>query len=383
MFSIARFRVAAWLLCLPSLCLCQSTALLSGSVADSSGGLIAGAQVKCWNTETDLRLSAVSNNQGLFRFPDLPVGPYELTVVHDGFERYIRHGITLYTGQSLDLNLVLQVGQTSQSVEVSAPIPLVQTTTSDLKTTVDSRQMADLPLNGRNTFDLAVLTPGSVNTDAGTVPGQADNTGLAVNGLSTISNNWSLDGATYKNRSYGSAPSLPNPDTLQEFTVQTSVFSADTQGGGASVKLTTRSGTNQLHGSLFEFLRNDAMDARNFFAVSPQDYKQNQFGGTVGGPIKKNKLFYFGSFQQTLKRGNPSPTTATVPGAAIRTGDFSKATNIIIDPTTNQPFAGNIIPQTRLDPTAQKLLPYIPLPNSGANILSFSPPEQSRRSAGA
>lgn len=373
MTSFSRIAFSLFLLGLESLCFSQSTALLTGTVTDPSGAAIAGAHVKCRNTETDLQMVAETNQEGLFRFPDLPVGSYELAVSHDGFETLLRRGITLYTGQTLDLSLALQVGQVSQSVEVSSPVPLVQTTTSDLKTTVDSHQMMDLPLNGRNTFDLAVLTPGSVNTDAGTVPGQADNTGLAVNGLSTVSNNWSVDGSTYKNRSYGSAPTLPNPDTLQEFTVQTSTFSADTRGGGASVKMTTRSGTNQFHGTLFEFLRNDAMDARNFFAVAPQDYKQNQYGGTVGGPIRRNKIFYFGSFQGTNKRGNPSPVTATVPGAAIRTGNFSQSASTVYDPATNQPFPGNIVPQNRQDPIALKLVPYIPLPNSGANILVFSP----------
>ncbi len=366
-------RAVVLLLSLTGLCFCQSTALLTGSVSDPSGGIVAGAQVKCWNTETDLRMTAVTNSEGLFRFPDLPVGPYEVSVSHQGFETLVRRGIRLYTGQTLDVNLKLTVGQTSQSVEVSSPVPLVQTASSEVRTTVDSRQMADLPLNGRNSFDLAVMTPGSVNTDAGTVPGQADNTGLAVNGLTSISNNWVLDGASYTNRQFGSAPSLPNPDTLQEFSVASSNFSADTQGGGASIKMTTRSGTNQFHGTLFEFLRNDAMDARNFFAVEPQDYKQNQYGGTFGGPVRRNKLFYFGSFQGTNKRGSPSPITATVPSASIRGGNFSGGATIV-DPTTSQPFPGNIIPQSRLDPIALKIFPYIPLPNSGANILVFSPP---------
>lgn len=362
-------RLPVLFLVLSAIGFCQSTALLTGRVSDSSGGIIAGAGVRCSNAETDLRLTATTNSEGIFRFPDLPVGPYEVTVSHPGFATLVRKGVTLFTGQTLDLNLTLTLGQTSESVEVSSPVPVVQTATSDLRTTVDSRQMADLPLNGRNTFDLAVLTPGSVNTDAGTVPGQADNTGLAVNGLSTVSNNWSLDGATYKNRSYGSVPSLPNPDTLQEFSVQTSNFSADTGGGGGAIKMTTRSGTNQFHGTLFEFLRNDAMDARNFFAVEPQHYKQNQYGGTVGGPIRKDRFFYFGSFQGTNKRGNPSPTTTTVPAASVRSGNFSQSANIVVDPNTNAPFPGNIIPQNRLDAIAQKLLPHIPLPNSGANIL--------------
>jgi hypothetical protein len=374
MFGNKMFRLALLWLCLPGLCLCQSTALLTGTVSDSSAGIIAGAEVRCWNTGTDLRVTAVTNSDGLFRFPDLPVGPYEVTVTSQGFETLVRRGVRLYTGQTLDLKLTLTIGQTSQSVEVTSPVPLVQTATSDVRTTVDSRQMSDLPLNGRNSFDLAVLTPGSINTDAGTVPGQQDNTGLSVNGLTTISNNWVLDGSTYTNRQFGSAPSLPNPDTLQEFSVQSSNFSAETHGGGASVKMTTRSGTNQFHGTLFEFLRNDAMDARNLFSVTAQDYKQNQYGGTLGGPAIKNKLLFFGSFQGTNKRGNPSPTTATVPSAAVRAGNFSSITNVIIDPDTSQPFPGNIIPQTRLDPITQKVMPYIASPNSGTNTLVFSPP---------
>jgi hypothetical protein len=367
-------RVTLLALSAATRCFSQSTALFTGSVADPSGANVAGAQVKCRNTETDIQLTATTNAEGLFRFADLPVGPYEVTVTHEGFATLVRTGITLYTGQTLDLNLSLTLGQTAQSVEVSSPVPLIQTTTSDLKTAVDSRQMMDLPLNGRNTFDLAVLTPGSVNTDAGTVPGQADNPGLAVNGLNTTSNNWALDGSTYKNRSYGSAPSLPNPDTLQEFTVQSSVFSADTRGGGASIKMTTRSGTNHFHGTLFEFFRNDALDARNFFSIEPQDYKHNQYGGTAGGAIRRDKLFFFGSFQGTNKRGNPSPATATVPAAAVRSGNFSNSSNTIVDPNTNAPFPGNVVPQSRLDPIAQKLLPYIPLPNSGTNTVVFSPP---------
>jgi hypothetical protein len=373
MTSLSALRFTILLLCLPTFCLCQSTALLTGTVTDPSGGAISGAQVVCRNTQTGMLSSANTNAEGLFRFPDLPVGAYEVDVTKEGFERLMRRGIVLLTGQTLDLNLKLSIGLVSQSVEVTSPIPVLQTASSEVQTSVDSRQMEELPLNGRNTFDLAVLTPGSVNTDAGTVPGQADNTGLAANGLSTINNNWALDGASYKNRSYGSAPSLPNPDALQEFTVQSSNYSADSRGGGASIKMTTRSGTNQFHGTVFEFLRNDVMDARNLFAVAPQDYKHNQYGATAGGPIRRNKLFFFGSFQGTNKRGNPSPVTATVPNGPSRSGDFSKGTPIIVDPTTNQPFAGNIIPQSRLDPIALKLLPYIPLPNSGANILVFSP----------
>jgi hypothetical protein len=363
----------AVLLMAPALCLAQSTASLAGTVVDTSGAVVPDAKVDCRNVETDLKASATTNSAGLFRFPELPVGLYELTISKESFGTLVRGGVRLLTEQAVDLTLTLRLGQTSQSVEVSAPVPLVQRTTSDLGTTVDSRQMSDLPLNGRNAFDLAALAPGAIETVAATIPGQQDNIGLAVNGLSSIDNNWQLDGATYTNRAFGSAPTLPNPDTLQEFTARTSNFDAASRGAGASVKLTTRSGTNQMHGTLFEFLRNDAMDARNFFDINVEPYKQNQYGGTLGGPIKKDKLFFFGSFQGTNQRGGPSPRSNTVPDALTRNGDFSKSGKIIVDPTTQNPFPNDIIPKNRMDSIALGLLPSIPLPNYGGNILYVSP----------
>lgn len=357
----------------PALSFAQSTALLTGTVVDPTGSVVPGAQVACRNVDTGLKFAALTDNNGLFRFPDLPVGSYELTISREGFSKLVRGGIALLTGQTAELTLPLPLGATSQSIEVSAPAPLVQRATSDVGTTIDSRQMSDLPLNGRNAFDLAALAPGAIDTDAATLPGQQDNIGLAVNGLSSIDNNWQLDGGTYTNRTYGSAPTLPNPDTLQEFTARTSNFDAASRGAGASVKLTTRSGSNRLHGTLFEFVRNDAMDARNFFSVGVEHYKHNQYGGTLGGPVKKDNLFFFGSFQGTNQRGGPSPRTMTVPDASTRTGDFSRTGKTVVDAATQEPFPNNIIPKSRLDSIAQGLLPHIPLPNIGANTLSLSP----------
>lgn len=349
----------------------QSTATLTGTVMDQSGAVIPGAGVLCRNTATQLELRTVTNSGGLFRIPNIPVGTYTVTVSRAGFGTLVRSGIELLTDHTVDLSLALQVGAASQSVSVTAAAPLVQSTTSDVQTTVNSRQMAELPLNGRNAFQLAVLTPGATDTDAGTMPGQSENAGLAVNGMRPTDNNWALDGGSYTNAQTGGTPTLPNPDTLQEFTALTSNFSAENRGGGAVIKLTTRSGTNQYHGTLFEFLRNDAMDARNFFGIGPEPYKQNQYGGTIGGPIRKNRLFYFGSFQGTNKRGSPSPRTTTVPTAAQHEGVFTKT---IMDPTSGMPFPNNTIPRSRWDSIGTKLLAYVPLPNSGANRLLFSPP---------
>jgi Carboxypeptidase regulatory-like domain len=352
----------------------QSTAILTGSVSDSSQAVIAGAVVVCTNTATHLTLRTVTNSNGLFRIPDIPVGSYELNVQHPGFTTLVRGGIDLLTDQTVNLSLMLQLGETTQSIAVTAPAPLVQGTTSDIQTTVTSRQMADLPLNGRNAFQLAVLMPGAVSTDTATIPGQQDNTGLAVNGFRPTDNNWMLDGGAYTNRNFGSAPTLPNPDTLQEFTALTSNFSAQNRGGGAVIKLTTRSGTNQLHGTLFEFLRNNALDTRNFFSIDTEVYKQNQYGGTAGGPIRKNRLFFFGSYQGMNKRGSPSPTTGTVPSADQHNADFNKTGHPIIDPTVGEPFPNNVIPRNRWDSIGAKLLAGMPLPNIGVNTILMAPP---------
>ena len=366
-------RVVLALVTLAVACFGQSTGLITGTVVDPSGAVVPGARVVSRNVETDLRATAAANSAGLFRFPDLPVGLYEITASREGFTTMVRGGIRLLTDQTVDLTLELRVGQTGQSVEVTAPAPLVQRATSDLGMIVDSRQMTELPLNGRNAFDLAELTPGAIETQAATIPGQQDNIGLAVNGLRSVDNNWQLDGATYTNRAYGSAPTLPNPDTLQEFTARTSNFDASNRGAGASIRLTTRSGSNQVHGTAFEFVRNDKLDARNFFDVNREPYKNNQYGGTVGGPIRRDRLFFFASFQGTNQRGGPSPRSMTVPTALERAGNFSQAGKTIVDPATKNPFPNNTIPQSRMDAIATGLLPFVPLPNSGGNLLWLSP----------
>ncbi len=366
---MTRRVVLIFLVIASGLCFAQSTAMLSGTVVDSSGATVPQASVVCTNAETAMKSSATTSRAGTFKFPDLPVGLYDVTITQSGFESLVRRGIRLLTDQTVDLTFTLHVGSTGQSVEVSAPAPLVQRATSDLGTTVDSRQMADLPLNGRNAFDLAALAPGATETVSQTIPGQQENTGLAVNGLSAIDNNWTLDGATYTNRASGGAPTLPNPDTLQEFTARTANYDASSRGAGASVKLTTRSGTNQFHGTLFEFLRNSVMDARNFFDPGVEPYKQNQYGGTVGGPIKKDKLFFFGSFQGTNQRGDPSPVSMTVPDALECTGNYSQSGKTIVDPTTKASFPNDTIPTESHGPDrARSAGSSSPFPTWAANL---------------
>ena len=228
---------------------------LTGTVLDPSGGVLPGALVTLRNLGTNASTEITTDAEGRFAFPEQPIGRYQLTVALEGFQTAVLSDVTLLTGQLLDLKVPLQVGDISSSVDVTGGVPLVQSGTSSVQTSMTERQVQELPLNGRNPLQLVALTAGATITDAGTVAGQQDNRGISVNGLRTTQNNFRLDGSNYTNRFFGSAPILPNPDTLQEFTVQSANYSARTAGAGALVELSTRSGTNDFHGSGFEFLR--------------------------------------------------------------------------------------------------------------------------------
>jgi len=362
-WQIATILLAPALL-FPALLVGQATGRITGTVVDAGDALVAGASVQCRNTESGLLSATVTNQEGIFRFPDLPIGTYEITVTQPGFQTLVRGSIDLLTAHTVDLRLQLQVGAVTQSVNVTTEIAPLQSASSEVQTTIDSRSMRELPLNGRNPLELVVLTPGADFTDTDTVVGQQDNTGITVNGLRATYNNYQLDGAGFNNPHFGSAPTLPNPDTLQEFTVQSSNFSARESRAGAVVQLSTRSGSNQYHGSVFEFLRNDKLNARNFFSLRRSTFKRNQFGATMGGPVIKDKLLFFGSYQGTITRGGPNPKQLTVPDQALRTGDFSALSGrIIVDPLTATRFPGDRIPSNRFDPISLKLLDLTPLPN--------------------
>jgi Carboxypeptidase regulatory-like domain len=333
----------------------QSTALLTGTVVDPSGAVVPHAKVLCRNTETGQTSTATTNSQGLFRFPDLQIGSYEITISHPGFEELKRTGLQLLTGHSVDLRLQLSVGGTRQSVQVSGAAPVVQPTSSVMQTTIASRDMRDLPLNGRNPLQLVALTPGATLSSEGTEGNQGQNPGVSANGLPPVDNNYELDGVTYMNRNFSSPTRLPNPDALQEFTMKSSNFSASQGGPGATMLVSTRSGTNQFHGDAFEFLRNNVFDSRNFFSPDTSSFKRNQFGMTLGGPIQKDKTFIFGSYQGTREVGAGSSSITTVPSAAERNGDYSASPKIIVDPMTGLPFSDNVIPQDRIDPKAAQL----------------------------
>jgi len=335
----------------------QAIGSIRGTVVDSSEAVVSGASVVAVNTATTVSRTEVTNQDGIFVFPDLPIGAYQLQISRRGFQTQKRDGIVLLTGQTLDLHISLTVGSETQSVEVTSAAPLIQTASSSIQASVDQKQMQDLPLNGRNPLQLTTLTPGTALTTTGTEAGQQDNVGLVVNGLRATQNNFQLDGAIYNDRFFDSVPILPNPDALQEFTVQSANYSAEYAGAGALVQLSTRSGTNSIHGSAYEFLRNTVLNARNYFQQTVPPFKLNQFGGTVGGPIIKDRTFFFFAAEDLQQRSSPNPISIQVPTAEELSGNFSSllAKHIaLFNPATGAPYPGNIIP-TAMDTLSAKL----------------------------
>ena len=304
----------------------QSTGTIRGTIADPSGAVIPNAQVTAVATTTGISRTAASNDSGIFVLPDLPIGTYSLKIDAKGFATQDRPGITLITGQTIDLPISLSVGTQSTRVTVTTELQQIQTTTSTVAQSITQEQMQSLPLNGRNPLQLTTLTAGAVVTTAGTENTQQDNPGLSVNGLRATQNTYTLDGTVYVDRFFDSVPTMPNPDALQEFTVQAANYSADHAGAGALVQLSTRSGTSELHGEAWEYFRNTVLNARNYFwhhSYEPP-FKLNQFGGTVGGPVfRSRKAFFFFSAEDLQQRSAPTPITIQVPTPAELTGDFS------------------------------------------------------------
>jgi Carboxypeptidase regulatory-like domain len=309
----------------------QSTGIIRGTVTDPSGAAITNATVVATDVGTGIKRQVATNESGLFVFPDLPIGNYALKISAAGFNTQDRPGLQLLTGQTIDLPIPMKVGSQTQEITVTTETQQIQTSTSTVEQSVSQQQMRDLPLNGRNPLQLTTLTAGTVLTTTGTESGQEDNTGLSVNGLRATENTYTLDGTIYVNRFFDSVPTMPNPDALQEFTIQSSDYSADHAGAGALVQLSTRSGTDELHGSAWDYFRNTVLDANNYFpaknpagAIIKPPFKLNQFGGTVGGPIfRSKKAFFFFSAEDMQQRSAPSTITVEYPTAAELAGNFS------------------------------------------------------------
>lgn len=338
------------------------TAQIAGTISDASGARVPQAQVTAKEVDTGAQRNVTSNAEGYYTVPLLPPGNYTVSVSKEGFSPVSQSGITLAVGDNATIDIKLTVGTVSQTVSVTSVAPLVDTQSGTINRVVDRQRIVDLPLNGRDITQLLTVQAGVVETvsSAGVV-GNA----FVVNGSRNTGVNFLLDGATNVNSYQNYSGEFPNPDAVQEFGVQTNNFSAEyANATGAVVSVVTKSGTNEFHGSAFEFLRNGALNARNFFAATTDSLKRNQFGGTFGGPIIKNKLFFFFSTQGTTIRSNPVVTKQFLPTTAERVGNFSAIQKSIIDPNTNTAFTGNQIPMSRLNPVALAFLKYLPDPGT-------------------
>jgi hypothetical protein len=346
-----------------------------GTVTDSTGAVMPGATVTLTNAGTGLLRVLHSDASGEYTAPSLPTGRYSVKAELSGFKTVTVPDIPLGVDQRLRIDVKLELGAMEESITVTGTSPLVQTSSSELGTTVQEEQIRTLPLNGRNFVNLTRTVPGVVrgipgaNIDgAGSLAWRAS-ASFSANGQRPRDNNYMLDGVDNNETWLQTVVLFPSVDALDEFKLQTSTYSAEFgRSLGGVVNLQIKSGTNAMHGSVFEFLRNDAFDANNFFnnrAGRPKPpFSQHQYGGTIGGPVIKDKTFYFFDYQgYHVNQG--ATYLSTVPSAKMRAGDFSELNRTIYDPRTGQPFAGNVIPLSRFDPASRNVLgQLIPEPNT-------------------
>src|SRR6266478_7024585 len=346
-----------------------TTGGIVGTVTDPSGSRMPGVLVTITQTDTATSTTVATDAAGDYAATALKIGNYSITFQKEGF-RKIQTNVEIGIGQVARVDAALKVGAVTQTVEVTDAPPLLQTETSSLGTIETEKRIVDLPLNGRNFFKLAYLGPGANEGSTGTSAGagSTDNNlpgiSLAVNGLRIFDNNFLLDGLDNNEFGNGTVVIQPPPDSIQEFRVEENSMNAEFGRGGAMVNIVLRSGTNQLHGAAWEFLRNDRLDARNFFATSQLGFQRNQYGGQLGGPIVKDKMFIFGSIQRSDIR-EELPFISTVPTQLMHSGNFSELgpnTNIP-DPFNPGTFFGNTIPAGSVNAVGQNIVNLFPFPN--------------------
>jgi hypothetical protein len=370
----------------------QITGSLRGTVVDPSGAVVQSAAVNAQQTETGLTRTAFTDRDGAYVLVELPIGHYQIRAEAKGYQKYLQEGISLDVNQTATVNVHLKLGAETEQVEVKADAQLVQSTVSSLGQTVMEREILDLPLDGRNFSQLGTLQPGVVPLTPGLLqaggPARAGQA-YAVDGQRPESNNFLIDGADNVNAVDAGFVLKPPIDAIAEFRILTHNANAEFgRNTGSTTNIVTRGGTNSFHGAAWEFLRNDAMDASDFFSKSVQPLKQNQFGGTFGGPILKDKTFFFGYYEGFRNRQSKT-VPATVPSLAERQGNFAELCTdsgnqfmggVCVDKSGQLFFPGQLfnfstgqpvpVPNNQLpaiDPTAANVLPFFPLPNSGEN----------------
>ncbi|HEY6400411.1 MAG TPA: carboxypeptidase-like regulatory domain-containing protein, partial [Blastocatellia bacterium] len=331
------------------------TATVTGTVTDPQGAAIAGGRVVATNQGTKLEYTAQTSASGVYTIPFLPVGVYVLTVESTGFKKLVSNELKLEVNQTARIDLQMQVGGVNEVVNVQDVAAVLQTESVTVGNVISGSTTTNLPLNGRNFQQLALLLPGAVTPNPGGFNSVSLQNGQGrpyVNGQREQGNSFLLDGVSVDETIDNRIGYKPNVDAIAEFRVETSNSSAEFGNvAGGIVNATLKSGTNEFHGNVFEFFRNDALDANTFAnnrnGATKQKLRQNVFGGTLGGPIVKNRLFFFTDYQGTRQRTGGGATAAVAP-LAWRTGDLSSLKTPIIDPLTGKQFPGNIIPTSRI-----------------------------------
>jgi len=360
-------------------------ASLSGTVTDSSGAVVAGATVTAANEGTELSRTAVSDARGIYVLNVLPVGSYTLTVSLQGFKQAVIHGIVLQVDQQARKDITLQAGSLAQTVTVEGTAPIVQAESSSMGEVVNNQEVTELPLNGRNLDQLALISGGVVPANQSNVEAGSASTvqTFSVAGGRSNTNAFLIDGVANTDDAIDNSALHPSLEMVQEFRIETNDYSAQFgQYSGGQVNITTKSGTNQFHGSAFEFLRNDALDAKNFFVRPGQakpPLRRNQFGGSLGGPVKRNKLFFFFSYEG-LRYTDGQTGVGTVPTSAMLGGNFSEllqpnnpythTVTQLVDPQTGTPISGNIL--TSIDPIGGAIAALYPAGEPGVLINNYT-----------
>jgi len=371
--------------CAESLLSQVETGRIIGTVTDVTGAVVPDAEVTIVAVATNRHHTFVTNNGGRYSSGPLQVGEYRVEVQMSGFKRLVREGISLEVQETAVLNLQLELGQLTEQVTVTAAQDLIRTTDASQGQVIDERRVQDLPLNGRDYIQLGLLSEGAMEPASG-----ARVEGFSVGGQRTFSNNYTLDGFDNNNNEISASGDQgeavkPSVDAIQEFKVQTNAYSAEFgKAAGGVINVTLKSGTNRFHGTVFEFLRNEELDARNFFdRADVPPFKRNDYGFSVGGPIIKNRAFFFFSHERLYRRESRTVNN-TIPTLEMRRGDFSQLDSRIFDPATfddttraRNPFPNNVVPESRFDPVGKKLIDLFPQPQNqrlSQNFL-FNPPD--------
>jgi hypothetical protein len=364
-----------------------TSATILGTITDSSGGTLPGASVTARNADTGFSRTVTSNEVGAYRLEFLPIGNYVVEVTLDGFKKSSRSGLVLNVNDTIRVDAALEVGGITETVNVEAAAPLVNTTTADMSKTVDAAAIESLPLVDRNVYTLLDLTPGIQSSNSGVAAASTGTSSLIlgfpeqrtlINGGAdggTGSVNYYLDGGINMTGLRNTGNILPNPDAIQEFKVQTNSYNVEYgRFSSGVINVITKSGTNKIRGSIFEYLRDESLNAKDWGSqVDKPPLDRNQFGASLGGPLKRDQTFFFASYSGLRQTSQRFLNTAIVPTEAERSGDFRASRTIPTDPATGQPFTCNgvvgVICPGRIDPVARKIIDeYIPLSNVPGNI---------------